>query len=125
MNSGGEFRRSLYPAVAGFAGLSLGIGLLRFAYSPMVPSLVEASALFCDRARELVPDFDPTPEDMAVIGSLCRDLDGIPLAIELAAGRVRAMSPAEIAEHLDQRFRLLRGGRRRVERNALPASSGR
>ena len=42
MNSDGEFRKSLYPAVAGFAGLSLGIGLLRFAYSPMVPSLIEA-----------------------------------------------------------------------------------
>ena len=46
---------------------------------------------------------------------ICRHLDGIPLAIELAAARVRAMSPAEIANRLDERFRLLAGGSRRTQ----------
>src|SRR5262249_52982959 len=49
---------------------------------------------------------------------ICRRLDGIPLAIELAAARVAAMTPAEICAHVDERFRLLTGGRRsRVERH--------
>src|SRR5262249_11044916 len=47
-----------------------------------------------------------------VRAGLCRRLDGIPLAIELAAARVRSMSPAEILAHLDHRFRLLSAGRR-------------
>jgi hypothetical protein len=52
------------------------------------------------------------------VAEICRRLDGIPLAIELAAARVTAMSPAEIATRLDERFRLLTGGRRsRVERH--------
>ena len=46
------------------------------------------------------------------IAEICRRLDGIPLAIELAAARVVALSPSEIAGHLDERFRLLTGGRR-------------
>ena len=55
---------------------------------------------------------------MAAAGEICRRVDGIPLAIELAAARVAAMTPSEIAAHLDERFRLLTGSRRgRVERH--------
>src|SRR6266853_6345664 len=54
----------------------------------------------------------------AAVVAVCQRLDGIPLAIELAAARVTGMGPAEIAGHLDERFRLLTGGRRgRVERH--------
>ncbi len=59
-----------------------------------------------------------TPRDLRVVVEICTRLDGIPLAIELAAARVVSMSPAEIAELLDERFRLLTGGRRTaVERH--------
>ena len=71
-----------------------------------------AVALFTDRARSVVPDFDLGSEAEAV-GEICRRLDGIPLAIELAAARVRAMSPTQIRDRLDERFRLLTGGSRR------------
>jgi predicted ATPase len=50
--------------------------------------------------------------DAPAIAEICRRLDGIPLAIELAAARVVALAPGEIAAHLDERFRLLTGGRR-------------
>src|SRR5262249_23708724 len=50
--------------------------------------------------------------DSRAIAEICRRLDGIPLAVELAAARVIALAPAEIAAHLDERFRLLTGGRR-------------
>jgi predicted ATPase/class 3 adenylate cyclase len=73
-----------------------------------------ASALFVERAREVVPDFDP---DVDTIAEICRRLDGIPLAIELAAARVRSMSPAQIRDRLDERFRLLTGSRRSLERH--------
>ncbi len=54
----------------------------------------------------------PTDDELRDIAQLCRRLDGIPLAIELAAARRRSMTPAEILSHLDQRFRVLTGGRR-------------
>ena len=64
------------------------------------------------------PDFVLDAVSGPAVVEICRRLDGIPLAIELAAARVAAMSPAEIAGHLDERFRLLTGGRRgRVERH--------
>jgi len=66
--------------------------------------------LFIDRASAADATF--TPGDRAVLVELCRHLDGIPLAIELAAARVRVMSPAEILERLGDRLRLLRGGAR-------------
>ena len=53
--------------------------------------------------------------NVAAVVEICRHLDGIPLAIELAAARVRAMAPAEIARRLDERFRLLAGGSRRSQ----------
>ncbi len=56
-------------------------------------------------------DFALTPANVAAVGEICRRLDGIPLAIELAAARVAALEPAEIAALLDERFRLLTRGR--------------
>jgi predicted ATPase len=73
---------------------------------------VEATRLFLDRAEAAGAPVDFVPTDGQAIIEICRRLDGIPLAIELAAARVTALSPTEIAAHLDERFRLLTGGRR-------------
>ena len=83
-----------------------------------VPSLDAASAasLFVDRATAARPGFAPDSTDSEAIVRICERLDGIPLAIELAAARTRMMRPAEIAAGLDGRFRLLTGG----ARTALP-----
>jgi hypothetical protein len=78
-----------------------------------VPSLSvsdEAIELFTDRARRVRPDFHVDDDNAAAVGEICRRLDGLPLAIELAAARVRALSLAEILEGLHDRFRLLTGG---------------
>jgi len=78
----------------------------------------DAVTLFVERARAVIPDLALDEASLSAIVNVCRRLDGIPLALELAASRVGAMSPAEIAGHLDERFRLLTGGRRgRVERH--------
>ena len=77
----------------------------------------DAIGLFMDRARA-VRDFDVDDAARSAIAEICHRLDDIPLAIELAAARVVSMQPAEIAARLDERFRLLSGGRRRgVERH--------
>lgn len=77
----------------------------------------DAAALFIERATAVRPNFSPTAEDRVAIGEICRRLDGIPLAIELAASRVAHMSPLEVASRLDDRFRLLTGRQRgRVQR---------
>ena len=77
----------------------------------------DAFRLFVDRARA-VRDFDVDDASRAAIAEICNRLDDIPLAIELAAARVVSMQPTEIAARLDERFRLLSGGRRRgVERH--------
>lgn len=76
----------------------------------------EAVQLFVDRASAIVPDFAPTTQNAQSLAMLCRQLDGIPLAIELAAARVRSLSVEQIATRLDDRFRLLTGG----SRTALP-----
>jgi predicted ATPase/class 3 adenylate cyclase len=72
----------------------------------------EAIRLFVDRARESNSAFSGDTADLPSMVELCTRLDGIPLAIELAAARVRGMSPAEITDHLDRRFKLLTRGRR-------------
>ena len=80
-----------------------------------VPSLSldsEALSLFVDRARRARPDFALTDDNIACITEICRRLDGMPLAIELAAARVRALSLNEILDSLHDRFRLLTGGSR-------------
>jgi predicted ATPase/DNA-binding CsgD family transcriptional regulator len=71
--------------------------------SPTSPAIT----LFVDRARREVPDFEPAAADLAAIGRLCRRLDGLPLAIELAAGCAGQVGPAEMIERLDERFALL------------------
>ena len=73
--------------------------------------------LFVDRAAAARDEFAVTPDNVDALAQICRRLDGIPLAIELAAARVRMMNPAEIAARLDERFRLLTGA-------AAPPSSG-
>jgi predicted ATPase/class 3 adenylate cyclase len=78
----------------------------------------DAARLFLDRADAAGADLALETGDGPAIAEICRRLDGIPLAIELAAARVIALSPGEIAAHLDERFRLLTGGRRAaVERH--------
>ena len=78
----------------------------------------EAVRLFVERAREAGGGFALTDANTAAVARLVRRLDGIPLALELAAARVRSLSPAELAERLDERFRLLGAGRRTaVERH--------
>jgi predicted ATPase len=74
--------------------------------------------LFCERAAAVRPGFVLSVANVAAVAEICRRLDGMPLAIELAAARVTAMTPAEIAGLLGERFRLLTGGRRSaVERH--------
>jgi class 3 adenylate cyclase len=84
-----------------------------------VPSLSladEAIELFADRARLVRPDFTVTADNVAFLAEICRRLDGIPLAIELAAARVRALTLPEIPDSLHDRFRLLTGGSRTAVR---------
>jgi predicted ATPase/class 3 adenylate cyclase len=77
----------------------------------------EAVRLFVDRARATRSGFRLDPTNAVQVVEICRRLDGIPLALELAAARVTSMGPGEIAGLLDERFRLLTGGHRRgVER---------
>ena len=77
-----------------------------------------AVRLFVDRARAMRPTFELTSGNAGAVVDICRRLDGVPLAIELAAARIGSLSPADIAARLDERFRLLVGGRRMaVERH--------
>jgi predicted ATPase/class 3 adenylate cyclase len=75
-----------------------------------------AADLFLQRAQAAKPDFSVTDANAAAVAQIVRRLDGIPLAIELAAARVRVLTPEQIAERLADRFRLLTGG----SRTALP-----
>ncbi len=75
-----------------------------------VAALSDAVELFCRRAAEVVPGFTLTPGDTAAVGDICRRLDGLPLAIELAAARVGTIGLPQIAERLEDRLTLLGGG---------------
>jgi predicted ATPase/DNA-binding SARP family transcriptional activator len=80
---------------------------------PLAPLAADAPdspavRLFLERAARVAPDFPPPGSDLGVITDLCRRLDGVPLAIELAAGRMRFMTPEEVLDRLTDRFRLLR-----------------
>jgi len=72
----------------------------------------DAMRLFVDRATAALPAFRLTGKNSPAVAEICARLDGNPLAIELAAARVKVLSPEEIAQRLDDRFRLLTGGTR-------------
>jgi predicted ATPase/DNA-binding SARP family transcriptional activator len=74
-----------------------------------------AAQLFAERARAVRPDLVFDNEDLSAVGHISRALDGIPLALELAAARVASMSPGEIADRLTQRFSFLTSGTRTAE----------
>jgi predicted ATPase/DNA-binding NarL/FixJ family response regulator len=80
---------------------------------------VGASQLFLQRARTIRPDLPITAENAAAIGKICCRLDGLPLAIELAAARVQVLSLPQIAARLDDRFRLLTAGSRTADLHQL------
>jgi predicted ATPase len=89
-----------------------------------------AVSLFTERAHAAAPDFELTSGNAAAVAEICRRLDGLPLAIELAAARVRLLSPQALASRLDERFSLLTGGardlpeRQQTLRNTLDWSYG-
>ena len=85
-----------------------------FTVPPLQPD--EAVDLLRDRATAVEPDFRITDENSAVVARLCTDLDGLPLAIELAAARLRTLTVEQAAARLEDRFALLTGG----SRTALP-----
>jgi len=87
-------------------------------YLPPLEELLEVESirLYVERAAAVRPGFELTRENAAPIAQTCGRLDGIPLAIELAAARVRVLTPEQIAARLDDRFHLLTGG----SRTALP-----
>ncbi|MDT5172206.1 MAG: hypothetical protein QOD02_5584, partial [Mycobacterium sp.] len=77
-----------------------------------------AVALFAERARSVASLFSvATPDETTAVVEICRRLDGIPLAIELAASRMASMTAGEVCDRLDQRLRLLVGSRRGLERH--------
>jgi predicted ATPase/class 3 adenylate cyclase len=71
-----------------------------------------AVALFVERATAQVPDFELSDEDAPLVADICRRLDGMPLALELATARLRSMSLAKLHQRLEHRFGLLTGGNR-------------
>ncbi len=86
------------------------------AFDAEVMGAVESVRLFVERASSVQPGFALTSDNATAIGDICVHLDGIPLALELAAARIRVLSVHEIRARLDDRFRLLKGG----GREALP-----
>jgi predicted ATPase len=86
------------------------------ALAPLLPS--DAVALFMRRAEAAKPSFQPSADDQAAIGQLVKLLDGLPLAIELAAARVRVMPPRTLLARMSERFKLLASTGGRVDRQA-------
>jgi predicted ATPase len=80
--------------------------------SPEALVQYDAIRLFVERARAAWPQFEVTPSNAAEVSALCRHLDGLPLALELAAGRLRAFTVGQILEQIGGRFRLLSTGSR-------------
>jgi predicted ATPase/DNA-binding CsgD family transcriptional regulator len=75
-------------------------------------SSYEAVALFIERGQSALPGFALTPDNAEAVARICQRLDGIPLAIELAAARIQVLSVAQIADRLEESFALLSGGSR-------------
>ena len=86
---------------------------------------VAAMNLFVQRARAITSDFEMTADNAAIIAEICLRLDGLPLAIELAAARIKLLAPHALLERLDHRLHVLTGGardlplRQRTLRNTL------
>ena len=103
-------KRSVCPARRVYRVESLAVPDLPHTDGEPVES--DATRLFVDRARAVDPNFRSTTANADAIARICRRLDGIPLAIELAAARVVVLSPEQIEARLHDRFRLLTGGAR-------------
>jgi len=84
--------------------------------TPETALAAESVRLFVERARNVRPAFELTPANVPSVVRICRRLDGMPLAVELAAARVSVLTPEQIAERLDDRFALLTS----ASRSALP-----
>ena len=82
--------------------------------TPATVAQFGAVALFVDRARSVDKSFTLTDDTAPIVADICRRLDGIPLAIELAAARVKVLSVPNLAQRLNERFKLLTGGSRDV-----------
>jgi non-specific serine/threonine protein kinase len=93
---------------------SLSLPDLRGGLTPEQAAACEAVQLFVQRAQALRPNFAPTGHHVILAAQVCRRLDGIPLAIELAAARLSALSLDQLAARLDDRLQLLTGGSRTV-----------
>jgi predicted ATPase/class 3 adenylate cyclase len=99
----GEYEFAVHP-------LQLPRSLQGFALADL--EAFEAVALFTQRARSVRSEFRLTEQNAAAVVGICNHLDGMPLAIELAAARIKLFSPEQILERLKDRFRLLKGGAR-------------
>ena len=95
---------------------ALSLGSPEEAEEPSDLATSEAVTLFVEQARAQAATFALTADTAALVGAVCRRLDGVPLAIELATARLSSMSLVDLHDRLDQRFRLLTGG----SRTALP-----
>jgi predicted ATPase len=92
--------------------LSFEVGPLRLPSGRRSRRLPASVELFVERARAVKPDFELTPDNLDAVERICVALEGVPLALELAASRIRILSPAVLLERLDRQLILLVGGRR-------------
>lgn len=90
---------------------------VEMALDPDLLSRFEATQLFVERARQIAPQFRINADNASAVVEICRRLDGIPLALELAAARVNLLSVEQIRANLDDRFRLLVGTERAIDRH--------
>jgi predicted ATPase len=102
------------PGETGWRVPSLSLPARSGLVAPDVLGKCDAVRLFVERAAHARPDFSLTAENAMAVAQICERLDGIPLALELAAARVRGLAVEPLASALDDRFRLLTGGARTV-----------